>query len=128
MKIEDAFIQKLTSSGALASFSGLHENAQKILEGVRILRPENIYASIGLAATKINANQLDDAIEILQDWVLKIDPKNIAAKCYLGMAFKFSDREDESNELFREVIEFASKEDINEKKLAAAFLEDGMQT
>ncbi len=128
MRIEDEFIHKLTRSGALASFSGLHEKAQKIMEGVRILRPENIYATIGLAVTKINAYQLDDAIEILQDWVLKIDPQNISAKCYLGIALKFSDREDEGNELFREVVESASKEDINEKNLAAAFLENKVQT
>ena len=122
MKIEDDFIRKLSHSGVLASFSGLHENAQKILEGVRILRPENIYTSIGLAVTKINAHQLDEAIEILQDWVLKIDPENISAKCYLGMALKFSDREEEGNKLFRQVIESAGEEDINDKELAAALL------
>ncbi len=122
MRIEEDFIRKLSYSGGLASFYGLHENAQKILEGVRILRPENIYASIGLAMTKINAYQLDEAIEILQDWVLKIDPENIFAKCYLGMALKLSDRKEEGNKLFRQVVESAGEENINEKELAAALL------
>jgi hypothetical protein len=128
VKIEDDFIKKLTHSGVLASFSGLHENAQKILEGVRILRPENIYASIGLAVTKINAYELDDAIEILQDWVLKIDPENISAKCYLGMALTLSDRKEEGNKLFRQVVESAGEEDIHDKELAAEFLKNGIQT
>jgi thioredoxin-like negative regulator of GroEL len=122
VKIDDDFVRKLSYSGVLASFSGLHENAQKILEGVRILRPENIYASIGLAVTKINAHQLDEAIEILQDWVLKIDPENISAKCYLGMALKLSDRKEEGNKLFMQVVESAGEEDIQDKELATALL------
>jgi len=122
VKIEDDFVKKLTQTGALASFSGLHENAQKILEGVRILRPKNIYASIGLAITKINANELDDAIMILQNWVLNVEPQNVSAKCYLGVALKYSDRENEGNKLFQEVIKSADEKNINEKNLATALL------
>jgi lipopolysaccharide biosynthesis regulator YciM len=128
MELQDDFVRKLTHTGALASFSGLHDNAQKILEGVRVLRPENVYASIGLAVTKINAYQLDDAIMILQDWVLKVDPENLPAKCFLGLAFKHSDRESEGNQLLREVIQSASEEDINEKNMANDFLEEEIQT
>jgi cytochrome c-type biogenesis protein CcmH/NrfG len=124
VKIEDEFVRKLSLAGALASFSDLHENAQKILEGVRILRPENIYASLGLAVTKLNAYQVDDAILILQDWVLKIEPQNIAAKCYLGIAFRHADRENEGNELLREVIKSAEEKDINEKNLAMEILKN----
>lgn len=124
MKIEDEFVRKLTHSGALASFSGLHDNAQSILEGVRILRPENIYASMGLAVTKINANQLFDAIMILQDWVLKIEPKNLSAKCFLGLALKHSGREVEGNYFLKEVIQSAAEEDIHEKNMATEFLND----
>jgi Flp pilus assembly protein TadD len=124
MKIEDAFVHNLVQLGIIATLYGLHQNAQKIMEGARILRPENIYILVALAMTKINTSQLDDAIEILQNRVLKIDSENISAKCYLGMAFKYSGRENEANKLFREVINFAGEEDINEKNLAAELLLD----
>ncbi len=125
MKTEDEFVRNLVAAGALASLSGLHENAQKIFEGLRILRPQNdVDASIGLTIAKINANQFDDAVRILQDRVLKIDPKNVVAKCFLGVAFKFLDRDREANKLFQEVLELASEENINEKKLATEFLKD----
>lgn len=125
MKIRDNFVGVLANTGTLASFYGLHENAQVILEGVRAVRPDNHYASISLAVTKINAYLLNEAIVILRDWVLKIDPGSLAAKCYLGLALKYSGHNHEGDGLLREVIETADDDDINEKRLAKELLKCG---
>lgn len=122
MEIQDSFVKKLARTGGIAIFSGLHENAQTILEGVCAIRPDNLSASIGLAITRIYANRLEDAIMILQDSVLQTESGNLTAKCYLGLALKHSGRNHDGERVLREVIQKADAKDVNSRTLAREFL------
>ena len=82
----------LMEAGFLAANGGMTKHAQKIFEGVLAVRPDSEYAYIGQAVTLLAANQHDDAIKILRDEALRINPDCLQAKMILAMTLKMAGR------------------------------------
>jgi Flp pilus assembly protein TadD len=97
-------VGKLARTGSLASFFGFVEHAQTIFTGIGGVRPSNLDVLINLAITKINAGYTTEAIEILQNQVLNVEPENWTAKCFLGLALKQVDHNHQGNKILQEVI------------------------
>ncbi len=67
MNIHNELSNKLAQTAYMACFGGLPEKALTIFEGIAAVRPNNVNALMGLAATHINALQLDNAKAILRE-------------------------------------------------------------
>jgi tetratricopeptide (TPR) repeat protein len=104
MEIEKDLLQLLMETGHLASGYGYFPEAEVIFSGLRAVRPESEYPLIGLALAKMNARKYIEAIKILMEEALKVNPKSDLAKSFLGLALKLSGLREESVTVLREVI------------------------
>jgi hypothetical protein len=122
MEIKGDLLGKLVRTGSLASFFGLGEHAQTIFTGIRVVRPSNLDVLTSLAITKMNAGCTAEAIEIFQNQVLKNEPRNWTAKCFLGLALKQINHNHQGDKVLHEVI--AGIDDINNptRLMAKSFL------
>lgn len=118
MEFSKAMTAKLMAIGTIASIRGFPKEAEIILEGVTAFYPDNCYALTSLALAKTNSGRFEDAIVILQNRVLCVDPQNTMAQCILGMALKFSGRRAQGDILLREI----SATECKEKAIADAVL------
>lgn len=114
---------RLARAGSLASFCCLDDDAQTIYDGLRAVRPENVDVLVGLATTKVNAHDPDEAIVILRDMALKLDPAHTTAKCILGVALEAAGRHGESEQVLREVVDSGDGEQDCDRALALELLE-----
>lgn len=122
MKITGNLLGKLAQAGSLASFHGLAREAETIVDGIHALRSDNADVLLSVAINKLNMAQLDDAIHILQDQVLKVEPENATAKCFLGLALKQIGYTYQSDKILHEVIASTTDENDSDRALAQAFL------
>ena len=104
MEIERKLLQLLMEAGNLASGYGYFPEAEIIFNGLRAVRPESEYPLIGLALAKMNARKNLEAIKVLADETLKVNPESDLAKSFLGLALKTSGLREESCTVLREVI------------------------
>lgn len=119
MEFSKVTIAKLMTLGVMASVKGFPKEANSIMEGIWEIHPDNLYVLIGLALAKTNMGYYKEAITILQNHVLNVDPENSMAQCIFGMALKFSGQRLEGEALLREVSHSQSKQNtIAEAALA----------
>lgn len=118
MEVSKTMSAKLMTVGTLASVKGFPKEAEIILEGVTTCYPDNLYALTSLALAKTNSGRFQDAIAILQNRVLSVDPHNTMAQCILGAAFKLSGQRVQGETLLREI----SATECKEKAIADAVL------
>lgn len=111
MDIKKETMQLLSQIGYLACFKGDIETGQMIMEAVDMNSGGQIPAKIGVAISRIYASRYDDAVDILQNHVLPIEPDNMTAKCFLGMALSESGRQDEATALLQEVVRLGGPDD-----------------
>lgn len=114
---------KLAQTGSLASFFGLAREAETILNGIYAVRFDNADVLLSVAINKINTAQRGEAIHILQNQVLKLDPENATAKCFLGLALKQIGYTHQSDKILHEVIASAADDNDSDRALANAFLQ-----
>lgn len=128
MKLNDDLLSgdllgRLARAGSLASFCCLDDDAQIIYDGLRAVRPDNVDVLVGLATMKINAHHPQEAIVILRDMALKLDPKHTTAKCFLGLALEDAGRHGESEQVLREVVDSGGDVPDCDRALALELLE-----
>ena len=117
MEISTEMIQLLSQVGYLACFNGDIDKGQLIMDSVEDYCSGQSAALVGVAISRIYAGQYSDAIRILKETVLVLEPDNMTAKCFLGMALSESGASDESIDLFNEIIEKGGDDD----KVIASF-------
>ncbi len=103
MDVKGPLLGKLAEVGFMACLHGDFDDAQAIFEGIHAFREDNVDVLLGVAITKINAGKHADAIEILRDQVLKADPDNGTAQCFLGLALKRSGQSSDGEQILRMV-------------------------
>ncbi|WP_417796432.1 tetratricopeptide repeat protein [Terasakiella pusilla] len=85
-------LKVLMEAGFLAANGGMTKQAQTIFEGVLAVRPESEYAYIGQAVTLLTSEKHDEAIKVLRDDALRINPDCLQAKMILAMTLKLAGR------------------------------------
>ncbi len=111
MEINKEIMQLLSQVGYLACFKGDVESGQLIMDSVDMNSGGQIPAKIGVAISRIYAAKYDEAIKTLKEQVLPVEPDNMTAKCFLGMALSESGRTDEAIALFEDVVKNGSNDD-----------------
>jgi hypothetical protein len=121
MEIDTKLIRLLMEVGYLAGGHGFFKESETIFEGLKAVRSESEYPIIGLAITKMNAKKNDEAVEILREQALKLNPDSDMAKCFLGLSLKLSGMNHESRKVLEDVVENGNSEEA--VNMARSFLE-----
>ena len=104
MEIETRLIQRLMEAGYLAGGYGYFNESMRIFEGIKAVRPDSELPLIGMAVSAMNAGKNHEAIKILWEQALKLNPDSDLAKSFLGLALKLSGLNAESQIMLKEVI------------------------
>ncbi|MFC4160052.1 tetratricopeptide repeat protein [Chitinimonas lacunae] len=113
-------IRLLTEIGFAAAGRGLMAEAETIFSGLALLRPEAAFPYIGLAITRLNAGQPDEAVRVLERDGLSRCPGNIEIRVFLGLALRLARRGSESDKILLAVLAEAADHDA--ARLARALL------
>jgi Flp pilus assembly protein TadD len=105
MKIDSDVIQLLSQIGYLACLKGDVANGQMIMDSVEMNSDRHPSAMIGVAISRIYAGQYTEAVSTLKNKVLNVEPDNMTAKTFLGIALSESGESEEAFALFREIVE-----------------------
>ncbi len=125
MEISTDMIQLLSQVGYLACFNGDVDKGQLIMNSVEANCRGQSAALVGVAISRIYAGQYEDAIRILKENVLTIEPENMTAKCFLGMALSESGDINEAIVLFNDIIENGGEDD---RTIASFYLAEMTET
>ena len=104
MKIDSDVIQLLSQIGYLACLKGDVANGQMIMDSVEMNSDSHPSAMIGVAISRIYAGQYTEAVSTLKNKVLNVEPDNMTAKTFLGIALSESGESEEAFEVFKEVV------------------------
>ncbi len=104
MKIESDVIQLLSQIGYLACLKGDVANGQMIMDSVEMNSDSHPSAMIGVAISRIYAGQYTEAVSTLKNKVLSVEPDNMTAKTFLGIALSESGESEEALGIFKEVV------------------------
>lgn len=118
----EELVKLLFETGFLASGIGMTEDAESIFNALKLIRPDSEYPIVGLAVTALNVGRNEEAVRILQDEALKINPASQIAKAFLGLSLKFSGMTDHSRKILEEVI--ADGTDEKATNMAQAILDE----
>jgi hypothetical protein len=105
MDVDSKSLQLLMELGFLAGGYGYMHEAEVIFEGLKAIRPENESPLIGLAFARMNNNQMEDSIRILETEALRVNPNSDLARAFLGFALKLTGRVEQSHVLLKQVVE-----------------------
>ena len=119
MNVATELVQILAQIGYMACFKGHVDKGQTIMDGVEANCDGQPAAKVGVAIARIYGGRHDDAITILRDDVLSVDPDNTTALCFLGMALADSGKSKEAQSLFQQLSE---KGNEDEKTIANVYL------
>lgn len=119
MEIRAELLRTLSQVGYMACFKGLIQEGQVIMDGIRAVRAQQVPVLVGVAIARISAGRYDEAIALLRDHVLTVEPEHMTAKCFLGLALKQVGRTSEGNRLLEEV---GSQGNPDEQIIAKAYL------
>jgi len=125
MEISTEIIQLLSQVGYLACFNGDVDKGQLIMDSVEENCNGQSAALVGVAISRIYAGQYEDAIRILKENVLTVEPDNMTAKCFLGMALSESGDVDEAMSLFNDIVENGGEDD---RTIASFYLAEMTET
>jgi Flp pilus assembly protein TadD len=79
-------------------------NGQMIMDSVEMNSDSHPSAMIGVAISRIYAGQYTEAVSTLKNKVLNVEPDNMTAKTFLGIALSESGESEEAFEIFKEVV------------------------
>ncbi len=112
-------LKTLSEVGYMACLKGNVAQGEIIMEGVHAMNEESIPVKVGLAIARISASRYAEAVAILQDEVLKADPDNMTAKCFLGIALTEMGNKADARDYLGDVSEHG---DADEKKIAEVYM------
>ncbi|HIO91497.1 MAG TPA: tetratricopeptide repeat protein [Leucothrix mucor] len=119
MEISSDVIQLLSQIGYLACLNGDTANGQMIMDSVEMNSDGHPSAMIGVAISRIYAGQYMEAAQTLKNKVLNIEPDNMTAKTFLGIALTEAGETEEAFTLFRDI---ASNGDADNSAIASFYL------
>lgn len=96
--------------------------AEKLFKTLQAAKPNNESPLIGLAYNCILAGKFDEAVALLRDKALVLNPDNHTARAYLGLALGCKGDKDASNKILEEVAAKTKGNTANFAKLIPQFL------
>lgn len=120
MEASAGIAKLLGEIGMLAAGHGYEKQAVAIFEGLKAVRPASEAPAIGLAVVHLSNGRAEDAVRVLRDEALAVNPGSDLARSFLGLALKAAGRAQESEQLLRDVV--AKATDPQAKAMAAAVL------
>lgn len=105
-------LSNMVQLGFMASFHGESEKSALIFSGLQGMNPHCNDIALGLAVARINAGQVHDAIEILQNKVLKESPDHPIAMVFLAWAYRNSGHSEKYEEIRDRVLDGTDDEAI----------------
>jgi Flp pilus assembly protein TadD len=118
MKISGDVVQLLSQIGYLACLKGNVHDGQMIMDSVEMNSSSHPATLIGVAISRIYASQYAEAVHTLNN-VLVIDPDNMTAKTFLGIALSESGESEDAFLLFKEIVE---KGNADNRAIASFYL------
>ena len=94
----------------MATENGFHKEASQIYKALVVARPESEIPLIGYAVVTMNLGCHKEAISILEDKALKLNPKSDLAKSFLGLAYRLDGNNEKSKSLLESVVKSGSDE------------------
>lgn len=105
-------VKALLRLGNLASKHHMSEEALQMQKAASAARPESDVPFMNMGLTHLNMGNFPEAIEMLRDKALKLNPGRAATKAFLGLALKLSGEKDEADSMLKEVSENADDPDV----------------
>lgn len=93
----------LSMIGFIASTLRLSDFAMAIFNTLQMYRPESEYPYIGAAIAQLDAGCFEEAVDMIRDNALRINPQNDLAKAILALAYTYLRRNTESLSLMEEI-------------------------
>lgn len=101
-------IRTLTEIGFLAAGNGYVDQAQRIFNALRLIRPDRAFPLIGLAVTFMNARQIPRAVRLLESVILTCPAEQAQRNAWLGFALQQNGHQHASHQLLETVLANAS--------------------
>ena len=120
MQVDTSTVRLLMEIGYIAAGYGLVKEAEAIFAAVKASRPDSELPLVGLAVTRLNAGQNDEAIRLLRDEALKINADSDIARAFLGLALKQAGLASESRAFLQTVVD--NRRDMTAVALAEQLL------
>ncbi len=112
-------LRLLADIGFMATSEGLSPQASNLFKAIEHARPDSVLPHIGNALNKMNMNEHQEALEILEKKALKLEPENPTIKAFMGMALMMLGRNSESE---RCLLALTTSEDTLAANLASNLL------
>jgi hypothetical protein len=106
--IDSRLVQLLTEIGLMGAGHGCIAESEAIFEALMAVRPESELPVVGAAMARLGAGQPEEAVRLLRDKALKINPASDDARSMLGLALRLAGRSAESQAVLRELAETGS--------------------
>lgn len=102
--VDKDLLQTLYQIGISGIYQDCLGESETIFEGLRAVRPKSEVPLLGLALTRFAQVRAQDAIQILMDDALEINPDNYVIRAYLAMMLKRVGINDQAEELCEGII------------------------
>lgn len=112
-------LKTLSEVGYMACLKGNVAQGELIMEGVYAMNEESIPVRVGLAVARISASRYAEAVDILENNVLSIEPDHMTAKCFLGIALTEMGNKADAKAYLGDVSEHG---DVDEKNIAEVYM------
>lgn len=117
---EEELPRLLSEVGYAAVHHGLGDRAAPIFTALALLRPQNAAAGIGRGLAAMAAGRADEAVRILEQEAVAVEPGNRTAQAMLGLALRFAGRNHDSRRVLEQLA--AGQDDDSSAKLARELL------
>jgi predicted Zn-dependent protease len=101
---EDEAVRLLSEIGYAAVHHGLGDRAAPIFTALAVLRPQNAAAGIGRGLTAMAAGRAEEAVRVLQQEALAVDPESRTARAMFGLALRYAGRNHDSRRVLEQLI------------------------
>lgn len=86
MDIQPNVLRNMASLGLMATDLGRIHEAERIFQGLAVVRPNQEAVLLGLAYIRLNIGAYDEALDILQNKAITLYPDNEILACFCGLA------------------------------------------
>jgi hypothetical protein len=102
-EIGTPLIRLMMEIGYLATGNGFPTEAEAIFEGVRAVRPGSEVPIIGLAVSRMNAGHPLEAVSLLEEQALRLNPESELTRGFLGLALRLAGHTARSQSVLEEL-------------------------
>lgn len=89
--LEPDEVRRLVSIGFHAVLNGKPDAAQRLFEGLSIVRPDDGFPRIGCALALMQKGRAEDAVRVLEE-ALRRGPNDEQVRVFLGMSLRLANR------------------------------------